>query len=48
VNLFALWSGIAMLSFALVLILLRRPDRTGAHRRFLRFRSAQVLYPRSS
>lgn len=40
-----LWTGIAMLAIALALIWLGRPDRTGAHRRFLRFSSAQVLYP---
>ena len=40
-----LLTGIAMLGIALVLIWLGRPDRSGTHRRFLRFSSAQVLYP---
>jgi hypothetical protein len=40
-----LWTGIAMLAIALALIWLGRPDRNGVHRRFLRFSSAQVLYP---
>ena len=40
-----LWAGAAMLAIAAVLIWLGRPDRSGVHRRFLRFSSAQVLYP---
>ena len=32
-----LLTGIAMLGIALVLIWLGRPDRSGTHRRFLRF-----------
>ena len=40
-----LWTGIAMLAIALALIWLGLPDRNGLHRRFLRFSSAQVLYP---
>ena len=40
-----LWTGIAILTIALALIWLGRPDRNGVHRRFLRFSSAQVLYP---
>ena len=40
-----LWTGTAMLAIALALIWLGLPDRNGLHRRFLRFSSAQVLYP---
>ena len=38
-------TGAAMLAIAGVLIWLGRPDSNGVHRRFLRFSSAQVLYP---
>ncbi|WFU13618.1 hypothetical protein [Bradyrhizobium sp. CB3481] len=37
--------GIAMLVAAVLLIWFGLPDRQGAHRRFLRFSAAQVLYP---
>jgi hypothetical protein len=40
-----LWTGNAMWTIALILILLGCPDRNGVHRRFLQFSSAQVLYP---
>ena len=40
-----LWTGIAMLVIALILIVLGRPNRNGVHRRFLRFNAAMVLYP---
>ena len=40
-----LWAGAAMLAIAAVLIWLGRPDRSGVHRRFLRFSSAQDFYP---
>ena len=40
-----LWAGAAMLAIAGFLILVGRPNRNGVHRRFLRFSSAQVLYP---
>lgn len=40
-----LWTGIAMLAIALVLICFGLPNSNGVHRRFLRFSSAQVLYP---
>ncbi len=38
-------AGVGMLAIAGVLIWLGRPDRNGVHKRFLRFSSAQVLYP---
>ncbi len=37
--------GIALLAAAVLLIWLGLPDRQGVHRRFLRFSSAQVVYP---
>ena len=40
-----LWTGIAMLVIAFVLIWAGRPDKTGFHPRFLRFNAALVLYP---
>lgn len=40
-----LYTGIATLAVALLLIWLGRPDKTGIHRRFLRFNAALVLYP---
>ena len=40
-----LWTGIAMLVIALVLIWVGRPDKAGVHLRFLRFDAALVLYP---
>ena len=40
-----LWTGIAMLVIALILIVLGRPNSNGVHRRFLRFKPALVLYP---
>ena len=40
-----LWTGIAMLVIALLLIFFGRPNQNGVHRRFLRFSAAMVLYP---
>ena len=40
-----LWTGIAMLVIAFVLIWIGRPGRTGLHPSFLRFDAALVLYP---
>jgi len=40
-----LWTGIAMLVIAFVLIWVGRPDKAGVHPRFLRFDAATVLYP---
>ena len=40
-----LWTGIAMLVIALVLIWVGRPDKAGVHPRFLRFDAALVVYP---
>lgn len=37
--------GIALLAAAVLLIWFGLPDRQGVHRRFLRFSSAQVVYP---
>ena len=39
------WSGLALLAVALVLILLGLPKADGMHRKFLRFDAAMVLYP---
>jgi hypothetical protein len=40
-----LWTGIAMLVSAMVLIRVGRPDKAGVHPSFLRFDAALVLYP---
>jgi len=40
-----LWTGIAMIAVAVILILIGRPNRAGEHPRFLRFHAALVLYP---
>ena len=40
-----LWTGIAMLAVALLLIWVGRPNRDGVHPRFLRFNAALVIYP---
>jgi hypothetical protein len=40
-----LGAGIGMLAVASILFWFGLPDRNGVHRRFLRFSSAQVLYP---
>jgi hypothetical protein len=40
-----LYTGIAMLAVALLLILIGRPDKAGVHPKFLRFHAALVLYP---
>ena len=40
-----LWTGIAMLVIAFVLIWVGRPDKTGLHSSFLRFNAALVIYP---
>ena len=40
-----LWTGIAMLVIAFVLIWVGRPDKAGVHPSFLRFDAALVLYP---
>ena len=37
--------GVASLASAALLFWLGLPDRQGMHRRFLRFSSAQVIYP---
>ncbi len=39
------WTGIAMLAIAAVMIWAGRPDKSGAHPSFLRFDAALVLYP---
>jgi hypothetical protein len=40
-----MWTGIAMLAIALVLIWLGLLNGDGVHRRFLRFSAAQIIYP---
>jgi hypothetical protein len=40
-----LWTGIAMLVIALVLLWVGRPNKAGVHPAFLRFDAALVLYP---
>jgi hypothetical protein len=40
-----LYTGIAMLVVALILIWAGRPDKAGVHPSFLRFHAALVLYP---
>ena len=40
-----LYTGIAMLVVALILIWIGRPDKAGVHPSFLRFHAALVLYP---
>ena len=40
-----LWTGIAMLVAAFLLIWVGRPNKAGVHPRFLRFDAALVLYP---
>jgi hypothetical protein len=40
-----LWSGIAMLAIAAVMIWIGRPNKEGVHPKFLRFNAALVLYP---
>jgi hypothetical protein len=40
-----LWTGIAMLAVAAVMIWAGLPDKAGLHRRFLRFNAALVVYP---
>jgi len=40
-----LWTGIAMLAVAFLLIWVGRPDKGGDHPKFLRFDAALVLYP---
>ena len=39
------WTGIAMLAIAGILIFIGRPNRAGEHPKFLRFDAALVLYP---
>jgi hypothetical protein len=39
------WTGIAMLAIAAILITVGRPNKNGEHPRFLRFGAALVLYP---
>jgi hypothetical protein len=40
-----LWTGIAMLIVAFLLIWVGRPDKSGVHPSLLRFDAAMVLYP---
>jgi len=40
-----LWTGIAMLAIAAVMIWGARPNKDGVHPSFLRFDAALVLYP---
>jgi hypothetical protein len=40
-----LYTGIAMLAVAFLLIWVGRPDKAGVHPSFLRFHAALVLYP---
>jgi len=40
-----LWTGIAMLVAAFLLIWVGRPNKAGVHPSFLRFDAALVLYP---
>jgi len=40
-----LWTGIAMLVIAFLLLWVGRPNKAGVHPRFLRFDAALVLYP---
>jgi hypothetical protein len=40
-----IWTGIAMLVIAFVLIWVGRPNKAGVHPRFLQFNAALVLYP---
>lgn len=40
-----MWTGIAALLVALLLIWKGRPNRSGVHPRFLQFEAALVLYP---
>ncbi len=40
-----LWTGIAMLVIAVILIFVGLPNRAGEHSRFLRFNAALVVYP---
>ena len=40
-----LWTGIAMVAFAALLIWIGRPNKEGVHPKFLRFSAATVLYP---
>ena len=40
-----LYTGMAMLAVAFLLIWLGRPNKAGIHRKFLRFNAALVLYP---
>jgi hypothetical protein len=40
-----LWTGIAMVAFAAVLIWMGRPNKEGVHPKFLRFSATTVLYP---
>ncbi|MET4291899.1 hypothetical protein ACVW1A_008256 [Bradyrhizobium sp. LB1.3] len=40
-----IWTGVAMLAIAAVLIFIGRPNKAGEHPKFLRFEAALVLYP---
>lgn len=40
-----MWTGIAMLAVAAILIVAGRPNKAGEHPRFLRFKAALILYP---
>ena len=40
-----LYTGIAMLTVAVILIWVGRPSKAGVHPKFLRFNAALVLYP---
>jgi hypothetical protein len=41
----SVWTGIAMLVIALVLIFVGLPNKEGVHPRLLRFNAAVVIYP---
>jgi hypothetical protein len=40
-----LWTGLVMLTVAVILIVIGRPNKAGEHPKFLRFGAALVLYP---
>ena len=40
-----LWTGLVMLTVAVILIVIGCPNKAGEHPKFLRFGAALVLYP---